>query len=458
MTHLLGLFLLLQAATARAPSRPAAPPADPRPNVIVIVADDLGYADLGVQGAPDVQTPHIDRIFREGVRFTDGYMSASLCSPSRAGMLTGRYQERFGHDYNPGEAGTDSADFALPSAMPTLAQLLKGRGYATAMVGKWHLGSRPDARPLARGFDEFFGFLGKEHAYARNQSTQAYDPLWRGDREVTDTAYLTRAFAREATSFIERHPSAPFFLYVPFNAVHVPMQEDPATMARTAGISSVARRQYVSMLASMDDAVGELLATLDRLKLANNTIVIFVSDNGGPTARTTASNAPLRGSKGTLFEGGIRVPFGIRWPARVPAGRTYTQPVIALDVAPTVLAAAGGDLATTPFDGVDLMPFLSGARGSAPPHERLFWRIGHHFAVREGKWKLLSTSVVRRAKLYDLSVDPGESRPTRAKHPDVGDRMEKAYKTWNAGMQRTRGLLPGVFGMIQQSYRLWRAG
>ncbi|MEP7347105.1 MAG: sulfatase-like hydrolase/transferase, partial [Gemmatimonadaceae bacterium] len=382
------------------------------------------------------------------------YMSASLCSPSRAGLLTGRYQERFGHDFNPGEAGTDTATFSLPSDMPTLAQYLRPLGYATGIVGKWHLGFLPDARPLARGFDEFFGFLGREHSYTRNKLTHEFEPIWRGDKEVTDTAYLTRSLAREAVSFIERHAAAPFFLYVPFNALHVPMQEDSATLSRAEGITPPRRRLYVSMLASMDDAVGEVLATLDRLKLANNTIVIFASDNGGPTTMTTASNLPFRGSKGTLWEGGIRVPFALRWPARLPGGTTYSNPVTSLDIAPTAVAAAGGDPTKLAFDGVDLLPFLTGQRGASVPHQRLFWRMGFRYAVREGRWKLLSASFPNKSQLYDLTADPGEKKSVRKPNAATAEAMESAFEEWNSGMQRPRGLLPGFLGRIQLWFRM----
>lgn len=456
MIRLLGLALALQAAGgAGRPAKKVAatPPVDPRPNVLVLVADDLGYGDLAAYGGADIATPNIDRLFKEGVRFTDGYMSASLCSPSRAGLLTGKYQQRFGHDFNPGEAGTDSASLAIPNDMPTLAQYLRPLGYATGMVGKWHLGFLPGARPLDRGFDEFYGFLGREHWYTRNKFTHDFEPLWRGTQQVTDTTYLTRAFAREAVSFIERHASAPFFLYVPFNAVHVPMQPDSSNMARLAAITNPRRRQYASMVLSMDLAVGEILNALDRLKLAKNTIVVFVSDNGGPTDMTTASNAPLRGAKGTLYEGGIRVPFAVRWPARLTAGTTYAKPITALDIAPTAVAAAGGDPATAGFDGVDLLPFVTGQRGDVLPHQRLFWRMGFKYAVREGQWKLVSSNFPRKPQLFDLTADAAESKSVRYGNAAKAKEMEAAYKEWNTAMQRPRGLLPGFLGMIQQWFR-----
>ncbi|MBV6521186.1 MAG: Arylsulfatase [Gemmatimonadaceae bacterium] len=453
MIRLLGLLLAIQAAGGRPAARPVTASVEAKPNIVVLLADDLGYADLGVQGAADISTPHIDRLFREGVRFTDGYMSASLCSPSRAGLLTGRYQQRFGHDFNPGEAGTDSAGLSLPADMPTLAHFLRSSGYATGLIGKWHLGSGSGARPLDKGFDEFYGFLGREHWYTRNRFTQEFEPLWRDRTEVKDTAYLTRQFAREAVSFIERHAKRPFFLYVPFNAVHVPMQPDPATDGRVARISNPRRRQYSSMLLSMDDAVGEILAALDRLKLTTQTIVVFASDNGGPTEMTTARNAPFRGAKGTLYEGGIRVPFAMRWPARLAAGTVYRHPITALDIAPTALAAAG-DTARRAFDGVNLIPFLTGQRGDAPPHARLFWRMGFKYAVREGNWKLLATNFPRKAQLFDLTTDPAESRSVRWDHAAKATEMERAYAEWNRGMRRPNGLLPGYLGMIQQWLRV----
>ncbi len=281
--------------------------------------------------------------------------------------------------------------------------------------------------------------------------------MLRGQSPVTDTTYLTRALAREASAFIERNAARPFFLYLPFNAVHVPMQEDPAAMARVQGIRAAKRRTYASMVTSLDDAVGEVLATLDRLKLANNTIVVFLSDNGGPIDRTTASNAPLSGAKATLFEGGIRVPFAIRWPARLPPGTTYDRPVMSVDVVPTVVAAAGAPPdANVPFDGVDLVPYLLGQKGSAAPHDRLFWRMGTRYAVREGNWKLVSDRLFGRSRLFDLSKDPAEHTSLERSHRDVAKRLEAAYETWSGSMQRAKVLLPGVLGKFQQWYRYRR--
>ncbi|MFN8571822.1 MAG: sulfatase-like hydrolase/transferase [Gemmatimonadaceae bacterium] len=447
------------AGGVRTPARVAGQPATPAtpvgpPTVVVLVADDLGYQDLGVQGSPDIATPSIDRLFRDGVTFTNGYVSASLCSPSRAGLLTGRYQERFGHDFNPGEFADDSATFGLPPEVPTLAERLKARGYATALIGKWHLGTRADSRPNIRGFDEFYGFLGREHWYARNRFTTAYEPVLRGQSPVTDTTYLTRALAREASAFIERNAARPFFLYLPFNAVHVPMQADSLTLPRVQGVRAAKRRTYASMVTSLDDAVGTVLATLERLKLTNNTLVVFLSDNGGPSDRTTASNAPLSGAKAMLFEGGIRVPFAMRWPARLPAGATYRSPVIALDIAPTAVAAAGGAAdAKVPFDGVDLTPFLTGQKGTAEPHARLFWRMGTRYAVREGNWKLVSDRLFGRSRLFDLTKDPGEHTSVEKSHRDVAKRLDAAYDEWNGSMQRAKVLLPGILGKFQQWYR-----
>ncbi len=393
-------------------------------NIVVILADDLGYADLGVQGSKDLATPHIDSLARDGVRFTNGYVSAPVCAPTRAGLLTGRYQQRFGFEFNPPEPR--ATEYGLAREEPTLAERLKGKGYATGMVGKWHLGFRGELTPPRRGFDEFFGFLSGMRSYFPRPRA---DPLLRGDVPVRESLYLTTAFGREAAAFVERHRDEPFLLYVAFNAVHAPLQATDADLARFKDIADPKRRAYAAMVASMDDAVGTLLAKLSETGLDERTLVFFLSDNGGPTRETGASNAPFRGRKGQLYEGGIRVPFLLRWKGRVRAGQVHEEPVISLDVAATALAAAGVEIPDG-LDGIDLL------KSGQPPRAPLFWRYGDQSAIRAGEWKL----VVRegREELYHLGRDAGEREDLAAAEPERVRSLRDAHRKWAAGLPAPR--------------------
>jgi arylsulfatase A-like enzyme len=419
------------------PPLAAAEPPARRPNVVLILADDLGSADLGVQGCADIPTPHLDALARSGVRCTSGYVSHPFCSPTRAGLMTGRYQQRFGHENNPAYLPDDPA-VGLPTDQVTMADVLARAGYATGWVGKWHLGAEPRFRPSRRGFREGFGFLGGGHDYF--QETGDLRPpeyriaLLRDDMPLeAEPDYLTDAFTREAVAFIERHRADPFFLYLAYNAVHTPLQAPSAYLDRVKGITDAKRRPYAAMLLALDDGVGRVLEALKRHGLERDTLVVFLSDNGGPPTANGSSNAPLRGAKGALYEGGIRVPFFVRWPARLPAGATYDQPVIALDLWPTFAAAAG---ATVPdgvtLDGVDLLPYLSGERPSAP-HEVLHWRAdgGTRFALRKGDRKLVRQAP-DRVELFDLAADPGESRDLAAARPAEVEALNALHDRWNA--------------------------
>ena len=310
----------------------ADPPKAAKPNILFIVADDLGYADVGFQGCKDIPTPNLDALATSGVRFTSGYVSGPYCSPTRAGLMTGRYQTRFGHEFNPG--GSDG----LPLSETTIADRLKAAGYATGLVGKWHLGSLPQFHPQKRGFDEFFGFLGGAHDYFRSAG------ILRGTEPVKDLDYTTDAFGREAVAFIERHKAEPWFLYLAFNAVHTPMQATDDRLAKFPGIEDKQRRTYDAMTLALDDAVGTVRRKLADAGLEQDTLVLFISDNGGPTMPGTtingSRNTPLRGSKRTTLEGGIRVPFVVSWPGHLKPG-VYDQPVIQLDADATALAACG---------------------------------------------------------------------------------------------------------------------
>ena len=437
----------LSAALAACVWLPASVSADGvrRPNVVLLVADDLGYADLGFQGGRDVPTPHLDALAAGGVRCTNGYVSGPYCSPTRAGLLTGRYQQRFGHEFNPGGGRDD--DLGLPLSQTTLADRLKAAGYATGLVGKWHLGSAPKFHPQRRGFDEFFGFLGGAHTYFAAGSEDVY----RGAEPVKEPEYLTDALGREAASFIERHKGRPFFLEVAFNAVHTPMDATDARLARFASIPDTTRRTYAAMLSALDDAAGAVLGKLREAGLEEDTLVVFISDNGGPTMPGTtingSRNAPLRGSKRTTLEGGIRVPFVLSWKGKVPAGKVYEKPVIQLDVLPTALAAAG--VTAKPewgLDGVDLFPHLTG-RVEKAPHDTLYWRLGGQAAVRRGDWKLVrydstvdapgarsaagANTPLSPFRLYNLAEDVGEAHDRNGDYPDKVKELLTAWEDWS---------------------------
>jgi arylsulfatase A-like enzyme len=424
----------------------------PRPNVLLIVADDLGYNDVGFQGCRDIPTPNLDRLAASGVRCTNGYVSYSVCSPSRAGFITGRYQQRFGHEFNPKWDPASTAD-GLPLSQTTLADALRGAGYTTGIVGKWHLGAHPQFHPNRRGFDEFFGFLGGGHRYLPGAHSEVEvgagkkmertdpehtGPMQRNNAEEPERGELTTTLGEEATAFVSRHArdTKPWFLYFAFNAPHTPLQARDDMLKRFAHIADERRRTYAAMVATVDEAVGRVIAMLDSSGQRERTLVFFFSDNGGPMTKRNANasmNTPLRGQKGDVFEGGIRVPFIVSWPGRLRAGRTYAHPVISLDVFPTALAAAGAkrDPKRPTLDGVDLLPFLSGQDTTAP-HARLFWRMdgGEAFAVREARWKWLRT-YSNPAELYDLEADVGETRNLAAENPAIAARLAAAAADWN---------------------------
>jgi arylsulfatase A-like enzyme len=420
-------FLAATAGSALAPA------ANGKPNILVIVADDLGYADIGVNGCRDVPTPNIDSIARNGVRFTNGYVSCPVCSPTRAGLMTGRYQQRFGHEFNPGPAARAADEFGLPRSEATLAERLKALGYATGMVGKWHLGYREGARPTERGFDEFFGFLGGAHSYLNAKADPA-NLILRGTEPVDEKEYLTDAFAREAAAFVDRNSRKPFFLYLTFNAVHAPMEAIDPYLSRFASIAADRRRTLAGMLSALDDGVGRVLARLREARIENDTLIVFVSDNGGPTQVNTSRNTPLRGYKGQVLEGGIRVPFLMQWPSRLPKGKVFDHPVIALDIHPTAVAAAGGTPASG-LDGVDLVPFLKGATKNAP-HASLYWRFSPQRAIRKGDWKLVDHSGA--TELYNLASDASESNDLAMTNPGKVKELEADYQAWNSQLQAPR--------------------
>lgn len=414
------------------------------PNLVIILTDDQGYADVGFNGCKDIPTPHIDSIAENGVRFTNGYVSFPVCSPSRAGLLTGRYGQRFGHERNP-TFQPDDPSSGLPLSETTLADVLGKVGYRSGIIGKWHLGVHPDLHPLSRGFDEFFGHLGGGHRYfpenltiretkdARNEADSYRLWIKRNHDPVKTTKYLTDEFSDEAVRFVERHKDVPFFLYLAYNAPHAPMQASEKYLSRFPDIKDEKRRTYAAMVSAVDDGVGQLLAKLRELKLDENTLVFFLSDNGGPEQANASDNGELRGGKSDPWEGGMRVPFAAQWPGHLPKGLVYEKPVLSLDIFATITALAE---ATTdparPLDGVDLMPFLSG-ENSGPPHDTLYLRKFDQgvFAVRSGDNKLVIPKANSAAELYNLSTDIGESKNLAREKPETLDELEKLRDAWN---------------------------
>ena len=401
-----------------------------QPNIIVIISDDMGYADIGCHGCKDIKTPNIDSIAQNGIRFTNGYVSCPVCSPTRAGLATGRYQQRFGHEYNTGPPpGGLREHVGLPLTEITIADVLKSAGYVTGAVGKWHLGLSPRFHPFKRGYDEFFGFLHGNHSFI-DSGLGTFNPILRGMEPVDEKEYLTDAFSREAVAFIERHHDEPFFLYLAYNAVHTPMQAPQRYRNSFKHITNPKRRVYAGMLTAMDEGIGKVLGKVREVGIEEDTLLIFVNDNGGPTGANGSDNGPLRGTKGTMYEGGIRVPFIVQWPRRLKRGLTYDHPVISLDILPTAAAVA-----KLPRDhkmnGVNLIPYLTGKRKTAP-HDTLFWRMGQNHAVRKGNWKLVKMG--GKTALFDLTSDIGETRDLTAERPDVTKEIEKAYEQWNSQM------------------------
>ncbi|MBA4188870.1 MAG: sulfatase [Planctomycetaceae bacterium] len=411
-----------------------------KPNILLIVGDDMGYSDVGFHNCKDIPTPSLDALAAAGVRFTSGYVSGPYCSPTRAGLLTGRYQTRFGHEFNTGGAGG-----GLPVTESTLADHLKIGGYTTGLVGKWHLGDRPVMHPQKRGFDDFFGFLAGAHSYT------APGGILRGTEPVKKIGYATDEFGREACAFIEKNKKQPWFLYLAFNAVHTPMQATDDRLAKFATIADKQRRTYCAMMLALDEAVGKVRDKLTETGQAENTLIAFISDNGGPTmAGVTVNgsrNDPLRGSKRTTLEGGIRVPFVLAWPGHIKPG-VYDHPVIQLDLHATALAAAKVEAKPEwKLEGVNLLPFISGEKTGAP-HDALYWRFGTQMAIRCGDWKLVrydkvadggngkskavdAAAIVTETKLYNLAKDIHEDKDLAKEMPEKVKELQAMWDAWN---------------------------
>jgi len=402
-----------------------------KPNILLIVVDDLGYGDLGCYGAKDLRTPHLDRLASEGVRFTDAYASAPVCSPTRAALITGRYPQRSGFEW---VIRYKEKDRGLPASESSLPRLLKTAGYRTALFGKWHLGYKEEFAPNAHGFDEFFGFLGADLDYWSHKDANGDPGLYENTKLVEEKGYLTDLITKRGVDFIEKNAKKPFFLEMAYNAPHWPFQTpdkpDDARDEKSYGPEVGTRADYVKMVEHLDAGIGQLLKSLEKQQLSRDTLVIFFSDNGG---ERLSNNAPLFHGKYTLWEGGIRVPCLFRWPNVIPAGAVSGQAMITTDVAASILAAAGvARPADSPPDGEDILPILSKKR---PVQERtLFWRLPRpdekfgQKAVRRGKWKYVEDREM--GLLFDLEVDPGERRNLAYQHPKIVEELKKALGEW----------------------------
>lgn len=412
------------------------------PNIIVILVDDLGYADVGFNGSKDIATPNIDKIAHEGVTFTNAYVTYPVCGPSRAGLITGRYQDRFGFGRNPLFAPND-VNMGVPKTEEMLSEALKKADYKTVAIGKWHLGAHKSLRPLERGFDDFFGFLSGGHSYfpelwtledeyAVKAQFDAYNTkLLRNEERIEEEEYLTDALSREAVSYIEKYKDEPFFIYLAYNAPHSPLQATQKYLDRYRHIEDEKRRTYAAMVSAVDDGVGKILNTLDALEISENTLIFFLSDNGGPEKTNGSDNGILRGGKSDLFEGGIRVPFAMKWPNRIPQGKTYEPMISALDIFATAIAQSEKPITPkNPLDGVNLIPYII-EETKGHPHHFLFWRkydyqkhamrteIGDKLVVSQG-----------HSELFNLNKNISENPEFKIENSSLLDALNTNYNNW----------------------------
>jgi arylsulfatase A-like enzyme len=405
-----------------------------KPNFVLIVADDLGYADLSMHGSKQIATPNIDELATGGISFTNGYVSAPVCSPSRAGLLTGKNQVRFGYDNNIGgnQPGFDPDFLGLPLSETTLADRLKELGYVTGLVGKWHLGDEPHFHPLKRGFDEFWGYTGGGHDYFTSEPDgKGYlAPIECNYKTPQPITYITDDKGEECVGFIQRPKNRPFFLYASFNAPHAPMQATESDLKLFDHIKDEKRRKYCAMVYRLDVNVGRIMKTLKEEGLAENTLVAFISDNGGPVDSNASINAPLNGQKGILLEGGIRIPYILNWPGKLKAGKVVDDPVLSLDLFPTFVEAAGGAISEKDdLDGVNLVPYLTG-EVTKKPHEKMKWRFTISAAMRDGDWKLVRLPD-RLPMLFNLAEDISEQNDVAQQYLERTETMLKELGRWD---------------------------
>jgi arylsulfatase A-like enzyme len=429
-----GILALIAAgglSLAQAQSRDPA-----RPNVVLIITDDMGWADIGSYGAPDIKTPNIDSLARDGVKLSDFYANGVLCTPTRAGLISGRYQQRYGLETALPNDGARGSERGLAASGRSLPRLLKDNDYATALIGKWHLGYRPDYSPNAHGFDYFFGLKSGYHDYYTHRDGNGQPDLWENERALEVTGYMTDLITERAVKFIEQNAGRPFFIDVAYNAPHWPYQvpDSPSVAADTARhvmpgeMAASTRSDYVAMVERVDRGVGDLLRTLNRLGLVHNTIVIFTNDNGG---EWLSNSAPLFNRKWTVWEGGIRVPALIRWPGRIPAGKVSGQVGITMDLTASILGATGTAVPVDArLEGMNLFPILE---GRMPEAERtLFWRTSAgdrlQKAVRRGDWKLVIDG--SHTFVFNVRTDLGERQDLSARRQDIAQKLQPLLDAW----------------------------
>ncbi len=434
MRRIVLLAIVCTAVVATVRAQPAAPA---RPNIILIITDDVGYGDIGSYGAPDIKTPSIDSLAKTGTRLTHFYANASSCTPTRAGLISGRYQQRYALERPLSGASSPDKAVGLPVTGRSLPQLLRNAGYATALIGKWHLGYLPQNSPLAHGFESFFGFKSGYIDYYQHTDGFGQPDLFEGDQPTSATGYMTDLITERSVKFIAEHTTSPFFLEVAYNAAHWPYQlpDQPSTAIGNArhlvpyDEHPGTRADYVKIMERADQGVGKILEALDRNGLAANTLVVFTNDNGG---EWLSRNAPFFNRKFSLYEGGIRVPALMRWPGRIPAGVVSSQVGITMDLTATFLALAGAAVpADTRLEGIDLLPLLR--PGAAPQSRTLFWRVNaagiNQRAVRDGSWKLVIEGNPRHM-LFDVSTDPGERDDVAAANTAVVRRLYQQLQAW----------------------------
>ena len=406
-----------------------------RPNIIILLADDLGWADLGYQGSDDIRSPHIDSLANNGIRFTDGHVSASVCSPSRAGLMTGRYQQRFGHEAN-SPPPTDGMDLK----QVTMADRLQKLGYRTGLIGKWHLGNQDEFYPTRRGFDYFYGLRSgsRSYFYHPKKDDKPGNPkaIEENGKLVKFDGYLTDVFGQKAIDFIHAEEDKPFFLFHSFTAPHGPMHATEEDKVLFASIKDTKRKSYAAMIWAMDRAIGQLVDSLKASGKFENTLIWFLSDNGGATGNASI-NLPLAGHKGIKFEGGTRVPFFAHWPKQFKKPKEFESMMISLDIMATSLAAAGAkDKDLKGLDGVNLLPFIQGEKAT-PPHQNLYWHKLWFSAMRDGPWKLIYVQDYGYA-LYNLEEDLSESKNLIQSEKKRSDRMIAKLNDWKAGLEKPR--------------------